>query len=173
MLVCNSLESGPRQQLVCEMIYSFKEPREPQLGPLRSRQQETADMRVPHGSGRECKRCDWKRTYGRDALQPPLQEPASLQAPLTAGIRFTDERKMESSPQLQHLSETPFVHRRHVWGLVGSLGTWGDPLAVIRMNRSVHSVNPGKHSPGPWSSLTGVLLRWSMTRVCVETGFVL
>lgn len=34
MLVCNSLESGPRQQLACKTIHSFKEPREPQPGPL-------------------------------------------------------------------------------------------------------------------------------------------
>lgn len=106
-------------------------------------------MRVPRGSGRERKRCDWKRTYGRDALQPPLQEPASVQAPLTAGIRFRDERKMESSPQLQHRSETPSVRRRHVWGFVGSLSTWGDPLAVIRMNRSVHRVWSAAQVRGP------------------------
>lgn len=44
-----------------------------------------------------------------------------LQAPLTAGIRFRGERKMESS--LQHLSEAPSGHRGHIlpkfWHLGG------------------------------------------------------
>lgn len=54
-----------------------------------------------------------------------------LQAPLTAGIHFRGERKMESS--LQHLS----VHRGPVRPIL-----WEVP--VIGMNRSVHPVNLGK-----------------------------
>lgn len=114
---------------------------EHQPDPLSSRQLETADMWLPHGSERQRKRCDWKRTYDETHYSRPLQD----QAPLTAGIRFRGERKMESS--LQHLSEAPSVHRGHVLPILWEvLAPGGNPVPVIGMNRSVHPVNLGEAS---------------------------
>lgn len=146
------------------MIHSFKEPRE--LDWVRSaagsRKRLICESHMEVGVS--AKRCDWERTYGRDALQPPLQEVFRLHS-LQA---FAPEMKGRWSHR-RSLS----IYQRH---RLSAGDTFGDSWEVLAPE-GIPSLSSEwidlstvwtRGSLGPWSSLKGVLLHWSMRSVCVE-----